>query len=123
MPHIIIEHSACIDEKIIDQMLVKIPNLMSEIKGGNFEIAGCKARAIGFDRYYAAGQSPSASSFTHITIKILEGRSNQIKLELAQKIGDFAKKLLENRKNLKKSNDLSIDIVDLDKSTYQKLSY
>ena len=123
MPHIIIEHSACIDEKIIDKMLQKIPNLMSEIKDGNFKVEGCKTRAASFNKYYVAGQGQETTSFCHITIKILEGRSDQIKIELAETIGKFSKDLLENRDNLKNKNDLSVDIVDLDKNTYQKISY
>lgn len=123
MPHIIIEHSTCIDEKIVDNLLSEIPNLMEKIEGGSFAVAGCKARSISFDKYYVAGKNHETTSFTHITIKILEGRGNEIKAKLAQRIGEFAKKLLENRSTLKEKNDLSVDVVDLDKNTYQKTSY
>ncbi len=123
MPHITIEHSKCIDEKIIDQLLQEIPNQMEAIEGGNFSVAGCKTRALSFDKYYVAGKNQETTSFCHITIKILEGRSDEIKVELAQKIGGLAKKSLENRQNIKEKNDLSVDIVDMDKNTYQKLSY
>ncbi len=123
MPHIIIEHSKCIDEKIVDNLLSEIPNLMEEIKGGNFSVSACKTRAISFDKYYVAGKNQETTSFLHITIKILEGRSGEIKVNLAEKIANFAKNLLENRQNIKEKNDLSVDIVDLDKNTYQKTSY
>ena len=108
MPHITIEHSKCIDEKI---------------EGGNFKVAGCKARSISFDKYYVAGKNQQTTSFCHVTIKILEGRSDEIKAELAQTTAEFTKKALENRDNLKEQNDLSVDIVDLDKKTYQKTLY
>lgn len=123
MPHITIEHSKCINEKIIDKLLQEIPNLMEKIEGGNFKVVGCKTRAIGFNKYYVAGKNQDTTSFCHITIKILEGRGGEIKVQLAQKTGEFAKELLEKRENMKEKNDLSVDIVDLDKNTYQKISY
>ncbi len=123
MPHIVIEHSKCIDEEIIGELLKEITELMSTITDGNFSVKGCKTRSISFDKYRVAGQSQESASFCHITIKILEGRSEKIKKELAQKTGQLGKEWLQSRNNLKENNDLSVDIVDLNKSTYQKISY
>lgn len=123
MPHINIEHSRCIDEKIIDELSKEIPISMSKITDGNFSVAGCKVRAISFERYIVAGLNQSKSSFCHITIKILTGRSDEIKAQLAKNIGKLAKDWLQNRKNLKEKNDLSVDIVDMNANTYQKISY
>lgn len=123
MPHIIIEHSKCIDEKIIDQLLQEIPSQMEQIENGNFSVLGCKTRATSFNKYYVAGKNQETTSFCHITIKILEGRSDEIKITLAQKIGELAQNLLKSRQNIKEKNDLSVDIVDMDKNTYQKISY
>ena len=123
MPHITIEHSKCIDEQIIRELSREIPKMMSKINDGNFSVQGCKVRASSFDKYLVGGIDQSSSSFCHITIKILAGRSKEIKIELAQKAGELAKEWLQNRKNLKENNDLSVDIVDMSANTYQKISY
>ncbi len=123
MPHITIEHSKCIDEQIIRELSREIPKMMSKINDGNFSVQGCKVRASSFDKYLVGGLDQSSSSFCHITIKILAGRSEEIKVELAQKAGELAKEWLQNRKNLKEKNDLSVDIVDMSANTYQKISY
>ena len=45
MPHIIIEHSKSIDARIVDEMLQEIPNLMEEVKDGNFSVSACISAA------------------------------------------------------------------------------
>lgn len=120
MPHIIIEKSTDISKTESVNLLPKIQEKMTEIQGGNFLLESCKGRVFEFDQYFVGSKNQNNSSFFHITIKILEGRDQEIKIDLAQKINELAKQFLEKQKINKERIDLSVDIVDMDKDCYQK---
>lgn len=121
MPHIIIEHSSDISSDATNNFLPEIQKTIALVKEGNFDLEACKARAISFDKYFVGSANHEKSSFFHITVKILEGRSLEIKKFLAQKIFDEARKFLQD-KELKERADLSVDIVDMNRQAYQKIS-
>lgn len=155
MPHIIIEHSENISSSAVNKIFPEIQNIMFAIKEGNFDLEQCKARAISFDKYLVGSKHEEKSAFLHITIKILAGRSVEVRKKLAEKVMDFAKKSyenlvfspseadkiilfgeqvadmisgapiapspLQNRHLADKRCDISVDIVEMDRETYQKL--
>ena len=57
----------------------------------------------------------------HITIKILSGRSTEIKKLLAEKILEAGKVFLQSQK-LKERIDLSVDVIDMEREIYQKIT-
>ena len=122
MPHIIIEHSNDLSAMAVNVFLPKIVEQMVKVKDGNFDSEACKLRALQFDKYYVGSKNENSSSFFHVTIKILAGRSAAVKKEVAQLVCDEAKTFLENQ-NLRSSRiDLSVDIVDMERDCYQKIS-
>ncbi|MDX2082767.1 MAG: hypothetical protein SFV53_02125 [Rickettsiales bacterium] len=120
MPHLIIEHSADIKKDSAKILQQNIQSLMNASEG-NFEADQCKARAFIFDDYFVGLPDQSNSSFIHITLKVLSGRSVEVKKNLAQKIVEFTKKFFDDLKITSKRCDISVDIVEMDRETYQKI--
>jgi 5-carboxymethyl-2-hydroxymuconate isomerase len=63
----------------------------------------------------------SDSSFLHITLKVLAGRSPEIRKNLAEKIATFAKTFFIGLNLPTNRCDVSVDIVEMDATTYQKI--
>ncbi len=122
MPHIIIEKSQDISYQETLEFLTKIQEEMSRIEGGNFSVKACKGRIIEFENYVVGTKNQNSSSFLHVTIKILEGRTREIKINLAKKIAEISTNFLESQSLGKENKDLSVDIVDMNKDCYQKIS-
>jgi 5-carboxymethyl-2-hydroxymuconate isomerase len=122
MPHIIIEHSKDILSDNLSDFLPKIPQEMEKIEGGNFSLEACKLRSFSFENYFVGSKNQQNSSFFHATIKILEGRNAQVKKNLAQNISRICQEFLKLQNISKERVDLSVDIVDMDKETYQKIT-
>lgn len=154
MPHIIIEHSANISNSSALLLASEVKDLMPSVKSGNFDSDQCKIRNFSFDEYYVGNVSHESSSFIHITIKILSGRSLEARKELSKKVMNFAQDFFdklyfspsdadkiisigeqvidlatatpyinliqENSDLAGKRCDISVDIVEMDKETYQK---
>jgi len=121
MPHIIAEHSADISSASINNFLPEIQKILAKTKEGNFDLEACKTRAVSFGGYFVGSSSEKSSSFLHITIKILEGRSAEVKKIVAKEVLEAGKIFLQAQK-LKSRTDLSVDIVDMERETYQKLT-
>jgi len=154
MPHIIIEHSADISKDSVINLQKEIQNIMASITEGNFDADQCKARAYSFDEYLVGLPNQETSSFIHITIKILAGRTLEARQKLSKKTIDFVKDFyeesvfsptikdqiieathqiadavsgvphlqtpLQNSTLANKRCDISVDIVEMDRQTYQK---
>ncbi len=155
MPHIIVEHSYDISKNSIINLQKEIQNIMASINEGNFDADQCKVRSHVFDEYLVGKPDQLTSSFIHITIKILSGRTLEAKKKLSEKIINFSKRfyeelvfsptakdqiietaqqladavtgiphapsLMKNMDLAGKRCDISVDIVDMDRKTYQKV--
>ena len=117
MPQIVLEYTNNIDLDLDHN------NLFSQIhklihKHAGIKIENCKSRVIKLDKYYI-GDGKRQNAFIHLEIKILEGRSYQIKSEL----GNLTLKLLEKYfSEVKKDFDLqiTIELIDIEKNSYFK---
>ena len=155
MPHLIVEHSSDIRPSQIKILQTKIQDIMPSIAEGNFDPDQCKCRSFSFDEYLVGRPNQVTSSFIHVTIKILSGRSSNVKKKLAEesmrvlkeffadivtkpnekdRIVETAQELVDavtgvphvsliqqNSDFADKRCDLSVDIVDMDRETYQKV--
>ncbi len=155
MPHLIIEYSDNIKADAIDNLFIKIQEVMQNMTEGNFDYDQCKCRKVAFDEYLVGKFDAKDSAFIHVTIKILAGRNVEVKKQLAEKSMQVLKSVYENllaSPNAKdhlietaqelgdvisgvahvplplqnsdladKRCDLSVDIVDMEKETYQKI--
>jgi 5-carboxymethyl-2-hydroxymuconate isomerase len=119
MPHLIIEHSGNIKKNSVRALEQEIQNIMQALEG-NFDADQCKCRDISFDDYLVGRPDQSTSSFIHITLKVLSGRSVEIRKNLAEKILIFAQRFFSELNLPTKRCDISIDIVEMERATYQK---
>lgn len=118
MPHIIIEHSFLISKPQIDNLLLGLNQAISKNDGG-FSIFECKARAMLCNNFIVAEGSVK-QDFMHIEVRIMAGRSLEIRQNLAKNLLKMAEQFL-NQNNLSNNKiSLSINIVEMDKDIYQK---
>lgn len=121
MPHIIIEHSKDFTKNSVDLMKKEIPQIMAKISEGNFDADQCKCRSHGFNEYLVGSPDQSSASFLHITIKILSGRTLEAQQKLSAQVIEFVKKIFGDLELKTKRCDISIDVVEMNKETYQKV--
>ncbi len=120
MPHLIIEHSADISEKSITELSKEIQTIMNSHEG-NFDADQCKCRSFAFKNYLVGHVDQKKSSFVHITLKALSGRSVEVRKTLAVKIMHFSHKFILDLDISSKRCDISVDIVEMERETYQKV--
>ena len=110
MPHIVIEYSDNLKKQITDSNLTKKIHqavLDSEL----FSPEAVKARSIGYSDYVLPS---SATSFIHITVSILDGRSIGQKASLSNSVFDVAKTAVPS------CDKLSVDIHEMETESYRK---
>ena len=121
MPHIVIEHSADFTKTYVHSLQKKIPQIMAGITEGNFDADQCKCRSVSFDEYLVGIPDQSTASFMHISIKILGGRSLEARKKLSAQVIEFIHKNCAELNLASSRCDLSVDIIEMDRETYQKL--
>ena len=120
MPHIIIEHSNDLTEESALKLGQKIQEIMASTNA--FDPDQCKVRNQIFNKYLVGKIDENSSSFIHVTIKVLFGRSLEIRQEVAQNSLAHLKNLAQDLKfNSQRRFDLSVDIQEMEPQTYQKL--
>lgn len=120
MPHLIVDHSADIKKNSVQKLEQEIQNIMNGVEG-NFDADQCKCRSISFDDYFVGRPDQSSSSFIHITLKVLTGRSVEVRANLSAKISEFTNKFFTDLNIQTKRCDISVDIVEMERATYQKV--
>ncbi len=121
MPHIIIEHSKNIFEKESLEIGREIQKIMSSISEGNFDPDQCKIRCLAYQNYIV-GLEKNDENFIHISIKILSGREVAIRNKLALQTFEYAKNFYRELKLPQKRCDISVDIIEVDREVYQKIT-
>ena len=121
MPHVIVEHSVNFPKNSVQKIQTEIQKIMTSITEGNFDADQCKCRSISFDEYLVGLPNQESSSFIHISIKILGGRSAEVRKKLATKTTEFVQKTFEELQLQTKRCDISVDVIEMDRESYQKL--
>lgn len=121
MPHIIIEHSNNIRNQ--DAMIIgtAIQQFMGNLTEGNFDPDQCKIRSLSYDNFIV-GLEKNPTDFIHISIKILVGRTTEIRNKLARLSFDFAKEFVTRLSLQSKRCDISVDISEMDREVYHKIT-
>jgi 5-carboxymethyl-2-hydroxymuconate isomerase len=122
MPHTTIEHSFIINKPNIDEFLLCVNQRIANSKG-DFSIFECKARTILYDNFLVAENISVGilrQDFMHITIKIMSGRSLEIRQNLAKNLLKMTKTFIQNNNLSQNKISLSIDIVEMCRDIYQK---
>ena len=82
------------------------------------KIENCKSKAIQIERYYI-GVGTNNKSFIHLEVKILEGRTAEIKSEMGKSLLQILKnKFKESISSL--DLQITIEIIDILKNCYYK---
>lgn len=121
MPHLIIEHSKNFSQKAVRDLWSGVQKIMTEIPEGNFDPDQCKCRSHSFDEYLVGLNAEGDSAFLHITIKVLSGRSVEIRKKLAAKTCELAEEIFSKSKISTKRCDISVDVVEMEREIYQKI--
>jgi 5-carboxymethyl-2-hydroxymuconate isomerase len=121
MPHIIIETSKNILASESLKIGQEIQQIMKKIVEGNFDPDQCKIRVITYENYIV-GLEENDENFIHISIKILAGRAVEARQKLASQSFEFVNNFYKNLKLSQKRCDISIDIIEMNRETYQKIT-
>jgi len=121
MPHIIIETSKNILARESLKIGQEIQQIMKKIVEGNFDPDQCKIRVINYENYIV-GLEENDENFIHISIKILAGRAVEVRQKLALQSFEFVNNFYKNLKLSQKRCDISIDIIEMNRETYQKIT-
>lgn len=121
MPHIIVEHSNSISKEQALNLGFQVQIEMVKIIEGNFDPDQCKIRSLSFDDFFIGKKSQKDADFIHITIKILKGRSLEVRQKLARQMVIFTENFYKLHINKKLQCDISIDIVEMNSDSYQKV--
>jgi len=85
MPHIIFEYSSNIIEKNnLESLFPEIHQLLEQEISA--KISECKTRAIEHKSFLVGDANNKENAFIHLTIKIMPGRSDELKNNLAKEI-------------------------------------
>lgn len=116
MPHITLEYSSNVREKVDGSVLNRLITALSE--SGPYLMEDTKARIISYDRFQVA-EGESDRAFVHLTLRILEGRTQ----EMIESAAKALKGVLEDTfKGSKESMRLSltIEVIEMPKRLYFK---
>lgn len=109
MPHFVIEYSRGIEETVdLDALMTAAHEAGAE--SGVMKAEDIKVRAIAYDTFRFAG----IESFVHVTISLLEGRSDQQKEHLAVLLRERLARCCPD------IDSISIDIRDMNATAYKK---
>ena len=100
MPHLVIESSENIESEIIESIHLEVASQET------VNIESLKTRFILCQAAFEANFSESNSNHVAITLKLLEGRSDELKRTMANNILSKAKSLIRDRQ-------LSVEVIDL----------
>ena len=113
MPHISLEYTENIQTIIKSDLFDKLITII--IQAAEVKNKYCKSRAIKIKDFYI-GSRNNNEGFVHLKIKILEGRTEKIKNQIAQK---SLKALKSYFKNTRLHNiQYSIEIQEMKKGNY-----
>ncbi|MFZ4403649.1 MAG: 5-carboxymethyl-2-hydroxymuconate Delta-isomerase [Pseudobdellovibrionaceae bacterium] len=114
MPHIIIEHSKNLANKLdIPALTLAIHNKLSEQK--SFDIQAIKSRSISYENYNVTTFG-GTKDFLHLQLRIMIGRSHE---DIHQAVENLSKTILSL---IPTSTELTIEVCEMNKNFYFKKS-
>ncbi|AZN37146.1 5-carboxymethyl-2-hydroxymuconate Delta-isomerase [Iodobacter ciconiae] len=111
MPHINIEYSNNLSTFDANLALQQLNNAL--IESGHFAEGDIQSRAMGFD-HFQIGNVAEGRAFIHIQLRILSGRSAEVKKSLSEALLQALK--IDNPQQLKIL--IRSEIIDIDRPSY-----
>jgi len=119
LPHCILEHSDNIKDTVVwDSIFKNLHKIFVET--GEFIEADIKSRVIKHDNFYIGDGNPN-QAFITLNIKLLDGRSDQFKKDLAQSALNLLSKYFTKTLNDLKTS-ISVQISNIHRNSYSKIS-
>lgn len=116
MPHIVVEYSGNLWEKIQHrETLVGLHKVLGEYA----ELENIKSRSLVCENYLV-GDGSEEYAFIHVNLRLLPGRTTQIKQKIGSEIVQFLREMYGDSCR-EFSCDFTVDIEDMDKDCYTKL--
>ena len=111
MPHIIVEHTDTLNldwGKLLDALHTDLA------EKDTIDIHAIKTRSIPV-KYTLVGDQHDRDSFIHITLKLLEGRSEELRRSMAESLHAIARRHAHDNRIA-----ISVDVVEMKTKTYVK---
>lgn len=113
MPNLVMEYSNSIEERVNVQALLEDLHQVT-IQSGLFELNDVKSRTLR-THHWLIGELEDSVDFIHINFELLEGRTDEQKLALAQAL----MAALQAKASFVAS--LTVNIRDMDRACFQKV--
>lgn len=113
MPNLVLEYTNSVDERVNMQGLLEDLHQVA-LDSGLFRSIDIKSRALRC-HHWLIGELGDSEDFINVTFELLEGRTDEQKRQLAEKLKDV---LLDKASNVK---SLSVNVRDMDKNAFQKI--
>lgn len=115
MPHLTLEYTGNLPGLDVQQALAALNAALLE--SGHFEGPDIKSRALRLADY-SVGDGAEAGAFAHVTLRLLSGRTSQVRATLASSLLAALCRFL--RADLSASAQVSVEVIELDRSSYVK---
>jgi 5-carboxymethyl-2-hydroxymuconate isomerase len=116
MPHIVFEYTADLSPlPDMGEVFKRVHEILDEV--AHARVANSKSRAIPVDSYIGDGDAMNA--FVHLDIRLMEGRSVEVREEVSNRCLVLLTETLEDasaRRNLQ----ITVSVRDLERATYAK---
>lgn len=116
MPHLTVEYSSNLAGFPQAQALREL-NLAVTSSPEVLDEADLKTRIVALD-HYAIGTAPAARAFVYAQLRLLSGRTPEAKKDLSARIAAVLGRLTPRPEGV--AVQLSVEIVDMDRSSYAK---
>ncbi len=84
MPHLTLEYTADLPRGVVSrQLFARLHHIVVEVTGADIE--NCKSRSIEHGNFLV-GESSDGAGFVHLEVRILEGRTRDVKTELGRRL-------------------------------------
>jgi len=117
MPHITLEYTANLSSLDVGQALRRLNLQLME--SAHFDARDIKSRAIPLDSFLV-GDCNSMTGFIHVTLRLLEGRTPQVRRMLAQSLLDALQPVVSS--NVTHAIQLTVEVCEIERDSYAKLS-
>ncbi len=116
MPHLYVEYSANLAEFPERQLLTE---LNAAVCGHPTVVDPLDVKSrIAAVQQFAIGTTPGLNGFVHAHLHLLSGRTPEVKKELSDRIAEVLRRLTPQPAGM--LVQLSVDVVDMDRSSYYK---
>jgi len=115
MPHLTLQYTSDLPATVAStDLLFRFHRILTET--GGIRIQNCKSRAVAFDTYFV-GDGESDTSFVHLDVTFLEGRSLSLKENLGEALLQVLKEVYIP---VNRTVQITVEIRDIRKATYFK---